>query len=219
VSEQLRGEKMPTHRPIARIFSGLATLGAIDAAYLLVIRPWLVKWGATETELRRAMPGDDQVVDPVLASTRGVTIDAGPEEIWPWLVQIGHQRGGLYSYDRLDQLFGILDRPSADRILPQFQHLEVGDVIPMGRGPSWRVSVVERGHALVVAPVEDQVSWAFVLYPADGASTRLVSRVRVRMGWPPLMKCLSVAVDIPWFLMERRMLLGIKARAETKAAW
>ena len=164
------------------------------------------------------MPGDDQVVDPVLASTRGVTIEARPDEIWPWLVQIGHQRGGLYSYDRLDQLFGILDGPSADRILPQFQHLEVGDVIPMGRGPSWPVSIVEPGHALVIAPVEDQVSWAFVLYPAEGASTRLVSRVRVRMGWPPAMKYLSVAVDIPWFLMERRMLLGIKDRAEAKAS-
>jgi len=208
---------MSAHRTAGGVFKLLAALGAMDGLYLLVMRPRLATWGTTEAEARRAMPGDEQVTDPILMSTRAVTIKARSDEIWRWLVQIGYQRGGLYSYDRLDQLFGILDRPSADRILPEFQHLEVGDVIPMGSGPSWPVTSVEPHHALVVMPVKDQVSWAFALYPSDEGATRLVSRVRVKMGWPPLMKSMSVAVDIPWFLMERKMLLGIKERAEAES--
>ena len=112
-----------------------------------------------------------------------VSVDAPPEDIWPWLVQIGYQRGGLYSYDWLDRLFGFLDRPSATRILPEFQHLAVGDAIPLGRGPSWPVAVVEPRRALVLDMRNmggfDWV-WQFGLYPVDGKRTRLVSRSRVR---------------------------------------
>jgi hypothetical protein len=92
-----------------------------------------------------------------------------PEHIWPWLVQIGYQRGGLYSYDWLDRLFGYLDRPSATRILPEFQNLAVGDTIPMGQGPSWPVAVVEPGRALVL-DMRNMSSfdwvWQFGLAPA-----------------------------------------------------
>ena len=88
------------------------------------------------------MAGDALLVDPAFSYTMTVNVKAPPEDIWPWLVQMGYQRGGLYSYDWLDRLFGYLDRPSARHILPEFQNLAVGDHIPLGRGPSWPVGFV-----------------------------------------------------------------------------
>ena len=100
-------------------------LGAATAAYLLYIRPWQLRWGATDEELERPMPGDEIVARSTFNATRAVTIEARPEEIWPYIVQIGMTRAGWYSYDLLDNL----GRPSARRILPQFQNLmKVGDV-------------------------------------------------------------------------------------------
>ena len=118
--------------------------------YLLCVRPWHLRWGATDAEVERAMPGDDEIKNPTHVTTRAVTIRARPDEIWSWLVQMGYQRGGMYSYDWIDRLLGILDRPSADRILPEFQHLEVGDVIPMGSGPSWPVAAIEPNQSIVL---------------------------------------------------------------------
>ena len=135
-------------------------------------------------------------------------------------MQIGYQRGGLYSYDWLDRLFGYLDRPSATRILPEFQHLAVGDEIPLGRGPSWPVAAIEPDHALVLDMRNmggfDWV-WQFGLYTVDGKRTRLVSRsrVRARTVWARL---LTYAIEPAGFLMTRRMLLGLKQRAEALAA-
>ncbi len=184
--------------------------------YLRLVRPWHTTWGATADEASRPLPGDEQVRDPVFVTTRAVSIAAPAELVWGFLAQMGYQRGGLYSYDGLDQLFGILDRPSADTILPEFQGLAAGDVIPLGSGPDWPVTVAEPGRTLVLAPMEDQVSWSFSLTPLEGG-TRLLSRVRVQMGWPPLMHVLASAIEVPWLLMERKMLLGIKQRAEAEA--
>ena len=129
------------------------------------------------------MAGDGLLVNPTYSGTMAVIVDAPPEHIWPWLVQIGYQRGGLYSYDWLDRLFGYLDRPSATRILPEFQHLAVGDEIPLGRGPSWPVAAIEPNRALVLDMRNmggfDWV-WQFGLYTVDEKQTRLVSRSRVR---------------------------------------
>jgi len=142
------------------------------------------------------------------------------EDIWPWLVQIGYQRGGLYSYDWLDRLFGYLDRPSATRILPEFQHLAVGDEIPLGRGPSWPVAVIARRSALVLDMRNmggfDWV-WQFGLYKVDEKRTRLVSRscVRTQTVWGRLF---TYAIEPAGFLMTRRMLLGVKERAEVLRA-
>jgi hypothetical protein len=149
-----------------------------------------------------------------------VTVNARPDHIWPWLVQIGYQRGGLYSYDWLDRLFGYLDRPSANRILPEFQDIAVGDEIPVGRGPSWPVAAVEPNHALVLDMRNlsgfDWV-WQFGLYTIDGNRTQLVSRSRVRTtaAWARLA---TYAIEPAGFLMTRRMLLGLKQRAEALRA-
>ena len=101
------------------------------------------RWGTTSPDLTRIMAGDSFIVHPTYSGTMAVIVNARPGHIWPWLVQMGYQRGGLYSYDWLDRLFGYLDGPSAVRILPEFQHLAVGDEIPLGRGPRWPVAAIE----------------------------------------------------------------------------
>ena len=118
----------------------LLVILTLAVLYWFPIRRWMSRWGATPSDLSRVMAGDSLLVEPTYSGTMAVSVDAPPEDIWPWLVQIGYQRGGLYSYDWLDRLFGYLDRPSATRILPEFQDLAVGDEIPLGRGPSWPVA-------------------------------------------------------------------------------
>src|SRR5688572_12753984 len=118
--------------------------------YWFPIRRWMNQWGATPSDVARVMAGDSLLADHTYSGTTAVIVNARPEHIWPWLVQMGYQRGGLYSYDWLDRFFGYLDRPSATRILPEFQHLGVGDKIPLGRGPSWPVASIEPNCALVL---------------------------------------------------------------------
>src|SRR6185295_17709528 len=109
-----------------------------------------MNWGATAEEISGPMSGDAKVPKPNYAATLAVTIGAAPADVWPWLVQLGYQRGGLYSYDWLDRLFGYLDRPSAERILPEFQSLKAGDEIPVGRGPGFPVHIADPRRALVL---------------------------------------------------------------------
>src|SRR3954452_10421676 len=188
--------------------------------YCFPIRRRMSGWGATLSDLARVMAGDRLIVQPTYSGTMAVVVNARPEHIWPWLVQLGYQRGGLYSYDWLDRLFGYLDRPSATRILPEFQHVAVGDAIPLGRGPSWPVAAIEPNHALVLDMRHmggiDWV-WQFGLYAVDERRTQLVSRsrVRARTVWAQL---LTFAIEPAGFVMTRRMLLGLKQRAEALAA-
>jgi hypothetical protein len=190
------------------------------AVYLVPVRRWMGRWGTTSPDLTRVMAGDALIVHPTYSGTMAVIVNARPEHIWPWLVQMGYQRGGLYSYDWLDRLFGYLDRPSATRILPEFQHLTVGDEIPLGRGPRWPVAAVEACRALVL-DVRNMSGidwvWQFGLYPVDEKRTQLVSRSRVRARtlWARLF---TFAIEPAGFLMTRRMLLGLKQRAEALAA-
>jgi pimeloyl-ACP methyl ester carboxylesterase len=165
------------------------------------------------------MAGDSVLVNPTHSQTHAITINARAENIWPWLVQMGYRRGGLYSYDWLDRLFGYLDRPSANRILPEFQHLVVGDEIPLGRGQGFPVTAIEPCRSLVLAGTNDGFHWVwqFGLYPLDNDRTRLVSRGTQRIpntvtGWL-FMRVMEPAA----FIMTRRMLLGLKERAETMA--
>jgi hypothetical protein len=184
--------------------------------YWLPIRRWMSRWGATPSDLTRVMAGDALLVNPTYSGTMAIVVDASPEHIWPWLVQIGYQRGGLYSYDWLDRIFGFLDRPSANRILPEFQRLAVGDTIPVGQGPGWPVATLDPNRALVLDMRNmggiDWV-WQFGIYPTDETRIRFVTRSRVTartlLGW--VMTC---AIEPAGFIMTRRMLLGLKERAE-----
>jgi len=164
------------------------------------------------------MPGDDEVESPMQVTTRAVTVNARAVEVWPWLVQMGYRRGGMYSYDCVDRLLGILDRPSANRIIPEFQHLEVGDVIPMGKPPSWPVKAIEPNRMLLLYVNEPnaQVTWCFMLDETGDGQTRLILRIRNRLTLTPPM-ALSLLIMLPGeFLMVRKMLLGIKQRVEQK---
>jgi hypothetical protein len=203
------------------MLSALFAILTFSALYWFPVRRWMNRWGATPSDLACEMAGDRFLADPTYSGTMSVIVDAKPEHIWPWLVQIGYRRGGLYSYDWLDRLFGYLDRPSATRVLPEFQRLAVGDKIPLGRGPSWPVAVVEPNRALVLdmrnmASGLDWV-WQFGLYPVDETRTRLISRSRVRAQalWARLV---THAIEPAGFIMTRRMLLGLKHRAEALRA-
>jgi hypothetical protein len=202
------------------MFLTLLAILILAALYWFPVRRWMNQWGATQSDLARVMAGDNLLANPTYSGTMAVIVNARPEHLWPWLVQIGYQRGGLYSYDWLDRLFGYLDRPSATRILPEFQHLAVGDRIPLGRGPSWPVAALEPNHALVLDMRNmggfDWV-WQFGLYSIDDKRTQLVSRSRVRTqtAWARLA---TYAIEPAGFIMTRRMLLGLKQRAEAMRA-
>ncbi len=163
------------------------------------------------------MLGDTQVTLPGYEATLGVTIDTTPAAIWPWLMQMGYRRGGLYSYDWLDRLFGYLDAPSADRILPQWQRLAVGDEIPMGCGDGFPVRAIEPFRSLVLAGHGPDVewSWELALTPIDHGRTRLVSRNRVWVRPSMRSAATMMAIQPAAFVMTRKMLLGIKRRAES----
>lgn len=193
---------------------GAASLALL---YWFPVRRWFNRWGTTPDEVTRVMPGDEVITNPTSGAMQAVTVDAPPDDIWPWLVQMGYQRGGLYSYDWLDRLFGFLDRPSATRVLPEFQHLAVGDKIPWGHGEELTVTAIEPSRALVLDYQGHGMEWVwqFGLYPLDANRTRLVTRGTERVpnavGWRLAMLISEPAA----FIMTTRMLLGVKQRAET----
>jgi len=195
----------------------IALICALSVAlivYLSLIRPRQLRWGATDAEVERSMPGDDVVVDPTFDATRAVTIEARPEEIWPWIVQIGYDRAGWYSYDWIDNL----GRPSAERIIPELQHLEVGDLVPMGPGGfGLRVKDVEPNRSMTWWDPEGSTTWVWGLNPIDQTSTRMITRVRIRYDWisPTIVPLL--ALDVGDIIMMRKCMLGIKRRAEALA--
>jgi hypothetical protein len=198
-------------------------LGVIVLAliYGLPVRRWLGRWGTTPEELARAMPGDALIGDPTDMSMQAVTVNAPPEDIWPWLVQIGYQRGGLYSYDWLDRIFGFLDRPSSTRILPEFQQLAVGDKIPWdSRGTELTVGVVEPLRALVLSYEDGDFKWVwqFGLYPLDDRRTRFVTRGTEHVPNTALWWLGMRMMEPAAFIMTRRFLLGVKQRAEARQA-
>jgi hypothetical protein len=193
----------------------------VAVVYWFPVRRWFSRWGTTPEELARAMPGDALSPNATEMSMQAVTVDADPEDIWPWLVQIGYQRGGLYSYDWLDRLFGFLDRPSATRILPEFQQLAVGDKIPWGRtATELTVGALEPLRALALSyQARDFVwVWQFGLYPLEDQRTRFVTRGTERVP-KKLLWWLGMRITEPAaFIMTRRTLLNVKERAEALRA-
>ena len=202
--------------------AGVAAFAAAAAwaAYPVLWRKCCLTWGATADEVSGQMPGDDLMPDPDVQTTRAITIEAPPGAIWPWLVQMGSGRGGAYTYDWIENLFA-LNMHSADEILPEFQDLKVGDALPLGseNAPRMRVEVVDPERALVVRSSDGNWVWAFGLYP-EGKHSRLVSRNRIKMpgGSAPARLGWAVVMEPGSLVMERKMLLGIKHRAEHLAA-
>jgi hypothetical protein len=182
------------------------------------VRPAVLNWGSTAEEAQRAMAGDDTVPEAALQTTRAVTIDAAAEFVWPWLVQMGPRpRAGAYTYDWIERLLGI-DIENTDRILPEYQHLEAGEMIGLNeKGNGLRVIAVEDRRHLALQWVPAGSTWTFGLYPAAGNQTRLVSRNRIRGAGPLFWLGMVGFMEPGSLVMERKMLLGIKQRAEALA--
>lgn len=189
-----------------------ATMAA-TMAYSKLVRPWHLRWGATDEELADSYPGDELVPKPQVASTRALTIKAPVEDVWPWLVQIGQGRGGFYSYMWFENLL-LTRMKNADRVLPEFQHLEVGDEVRTHPKVALKVRLVEPGRSLVIGD-----TWGFYLQPLDAHTTRFIIRGRGMMEKPNLG---PIGNFVYWrlifeplhFVMERGMMRGLKRRAE-----
>lgn len=211
----------------------LRTAGAVLAVaggYALLVRGRLLTWGATASEVSAPLPGDDLVADADLVATRAIGIAAPARDVWPWLAQMGQGRGGLYSYDRLENLVGC-QMVSADDVVEQWQHPAVGEDFRLHPDIALQVAVVDPPQALVVRGAVSgsgrdssdepampyDFSWAFVLVPEGAGRTRLLVRERYRYLSPsarPLVETVSVVS----FVMTERMLRGVRDRAEGRAS-
>jgi hypothetical protein len=211
---------------------------AMVVTYVVAIRPKVKAWGVDPAETDLPLPGDELVPEPSAVETRGITINAPPAQVWPWLVQMGYERGGWYSYDAMDQ-----KHKPAETILPEFQKLEVGDILPFGPGNGFRAAVVEADRALVLyldtelarelmdkaiaegkLPEQSSrtsfpdfaVSWAFVLEPTLAGETRLIERFRAKTPGNAAAKAvLGEIMGTGIVLMTRKQMLGIKERVES----
>ncbi|MHB1414930.1 MAG: hypothetical protein ACYC1C_06725 [Chloroflexota bacterium] len=194
-----------------RIAGKLSLATAVAAvAYFLIYRPLQLRWGATDEEVARAMPGDEIMAHPVFDATRAVTIDAPAEAIWPWLVQIGYRRAGWYGLDLIDN-----DAvPSARQIIPELQNLKVGDPMPISPIAQQWVIAIEPNRYLLTKGGDD-TTWLWALNPIDEGHTRLIWRMRSApynwTSWYIAPQLLTDAVDI---VAVRENLLGIKERVE-----
>ncbi len=192
---------------------------AVAAAYVRFGRRCVQNWGATEDEVGGALPGDELVPDAGLQTTRAVTIETAPAAIWPWLLQMGPRpRAGAYTYDWIERLLGI-DIENSNRILPEFQHLGAGEFLRLDdKGTGLTVVQVEPEQALVLQWEPAGSSWAFVLQPEGENRTRLISRNRISVEGPLAWLGMVAFMEPGSLIMERKMLLGIKERAESLAA-
>ena len=177
-------------------------------------RPWHLRWGATDAEVDGLMPGDEIVPHASFKATRAITIAAPIERVWPWIVQMGYRRAGFYTYDLLDNA----GYASADRILMQFQQPKLGDWMPMTSNISettaFKVKAFLTNRWLLWEKPDS--TWAWTLTPLAGGQTRLITRLKQRYPWetPAMALFTLLLLEFGDFPMMRRMLQGIKQRAE-----
>ena len=198
-----------------KLRTAVLAFAGLGALYGLRLRKPILTWGATAAEAAARLPGDELLEDADGISTRAIGIDAPPAAVWPWLAQMGPSpRGGAYTYDWIENLLG-LGMHSVDRVLPEFQDPQVGDTIALGPN-RMRLGRVEPEHMLAWRSEDGNWVWTFVLETRDGG-TRLISRNRFRL--PTLAARVGMAPMEPASLvMERKMLRGIKQRAERIAS-
>lgn len=211
-------------RPGRLLAAGAAMAGGL-AAYVVLVEPWARRWGADDAELTQPLPVDDLVTPGALATTRAITVDAPVDEVWPWLVQIGQDRAGFYSYTWLENLVGAGMR-NAGVLHPEWQHRERGDTVRLASETRYHslgrqiAALVEPPHALVLVSPPDWErlqrggratgAWSFFLEPLGEDRTRLL----VRSSGGPVGSHLFDALH---FLMEQKMMRGLRDRAEAAA--
>jgi hypothetical protein len=194
--------------------------GGTVVTLALLGRTHILHWGATAAEIAGSQPGDNLIRDPNVTATRAITIRRSPDVVWPWIAQLGQGRGGFYSYDFLENLVG-LDIHSVERVVPGWQQLDVGEEVRLGPTAGLNAVIVDPGRALVLqgslpiarTPPFDS-TWAFVLREQPDGTTRLISRERYgyKRWWAPFVVEPTQAIS---FVMSRKMLLGIRDRAES----
>jgi hypothetical protein len=201
---------------IGGLWGGAAlAAGLWPAIYSFFFRRRCLTWGARPDEVSGKLPGDELLANAGIVSTRAITIDAPPAAVWPWLIQMGSGRGGVYTYDWIENLFG-LDMHSTREILPQFQDVKVGDEFPLGPGrPAMRVAILDPERTFTVRFADGNWVWIFALAAEGGGQTRLISRNRIAApGKLPTRAFYEFVMEPGSLVMERKMLLGIKERAE-----
>jgi hypothetical protein len=185
---------------------------ALWGLFLVVLHPWFMNWGSTPEEQAMVLPGDTAPPDTYF--TRAITIGAPASEVWPWLLAIGQDRAGFLSNDYLENLTGA-DIHNADALRPEWQQRALGDRVPMaspglralgGDVTSTTILLLEPERAIANTPGR------FVLLSAGGASTRLL--LRESLNDPIRSGAAWLVWDPMHFVMEQRMLQGVKERAE-----
>lgn len=208
-----------------RVLVGAVAVVAVKVVLLLAFRRWHLRWGATDTEVEATLPGDDLLPAADLTATRTIAIDAPPRDVWPWLAQLGQGRGGLYSYDFLENAVARCDIHSVDRVVPEWQQIAAGDHVRIHPKVALDVAIAEPDRALVLhggapagqPPSPYDFTWAFVLEPEPDGTTRLVMREQYSYNnrWAPLMVEPIATVS---FVMSQKMLRGIRDRVVRRRA-
>jgi len=192
----------------------LGSIGAAAIIYQLLLRRPIMNWGATDAEANALLPGDELLEEADAVATRAITIDAPASSVWPWIAQMGPApRGGAYTYDWIENLLR-LNMHSSDRVIPEFQHPQVGDTLGYGKN-RMRLERVEPQHVLATRSEDGNWVWSFVLDEHDG-KTRLISRNRFRLH-SLTTKIGMIPMEPGSLVMEQKMLRGIKQRAERLA--
>ena len=195
----------------------LTVLLFITSVYLVFCRPYQLHWGATDTEIERSMAGDELNLDPSFLATRAITIEDSPEEIWPWLVQMGYGRAGYYGYDLLENAGSPEGLRSTDEILPRFQEFVVGDEVPISAVVSMTFHAIEPNRHLIWlgSEVTNPGAFTWALYPLDDDRTRLVSRIRWTYHPNSIgIFALELFTEFADHVAVRKILQGVKQRAE-----
>ena len=210
---------MTQESKIVKFFSIFAMLAILIAVYLFLVRPSQLHHGATQEEVRQTMPGDDLVADPTFVATRAITIQGRPEDIWPWIAQMGFDRAGYYGYDLIENLGSKTGIRSASAIVPALQHPQSGDILPISSVAHLTFGTIQPDRYLIwqseIVPHDGAFTWA--LYPVDLDHTRLVSRIRLHYHWTSGALALDLFTEFADHVAVPKILAGIRNRVEGRS--